>query len=755
MSLTTGLRLAQYEIVAPIASGGMGEVYRARDSRLGRDVAIKVMTAHVAADPLLRQRFESEARAVAALSHPSILSIYELGVVNGLPFAVMELLDGETVRQRVNAGALPWREAVDIAAAIAEGLSAAHAKGVIHRDLKPENLFLTRDGTVKILDFGLAAQRMPFGSAERTMPAVTPTAAGVVLGTFGYMSPEQVMGQPVDGRSDVFALGCVLYEMLTARRLFDGVTPQEVIANVLRDSSPELAAFDPQAPAQLRLIVARAVERPISRRFESAREFAVALRALLTGSGSGILLRTGARIRGKSLAVLPFLSPGGDQQIEYLTDGITESIINSLSQVANLRVVPRSLTFRYKGVEVDPATVGLALNVRTILTGRVIQQGDLLNIQAELVDTGNQSQLWGEQFRKKVSDLMAVQEEIAWQISEALRLKLTGQQRKRLKKRATVKPDAYDEYLRGRYHWNSWSADGFRRSLDHFERAIAIDPLYAAAWAGLGDSYCVMAYYGMAPPADLYPKARAAALKAIELDAELADPHVTLAVSALFWGWNWQEAIQTFEKATALNPQLARAHLLYALVFSTLGKHDEALRLARLARDLEPLSPVVNLGIPWALHFGGRQEESLLEARRVEELSPGFEEAGNLQMTCLEILERYDEVTAIMRRQSYWGVPVDADAVTQAFQEGGRSGYWNKRLELLQGVPETPAGHREYQIAMALGYLGRDDEAIDSLQRCINMRAGMCAFMNIDPNLESLHDHPRFAALVDQIGIGR
>ena len=375
---------------------------------------------------------------------------------------------------------------MDIAAAIAEGLSAAHAKGVIHRDLKPENLFLTRDGTVKILDFGLAAQRMPFGSAERTMPAVTPTAAGVVLGTFGYMSPEQVMGQPVDGRSDVFALGCVLYEMLTARRLFDGVTPQEVIANVLRDSSPELAAFDPQAPAQLRLIVARAVERPISRRFESAREFAVALRALLTGSGSGILLRTGARIRGKSLAVLPFLSPGGNQQIEYLTDGITESIINSLSQVANLRVVPRSLTFRYKGVEVDPATVGLALNVRTILTGRVIQQGDLLNIQAELVDTGNQSQLWGEQFRKKVSDLMAVQEEIAWQISEALRLKLTGQQRKRLKKRATVKPDAYDEYLRGRYHWNSWSADGFRRSLDHFERAIAIDPLYARGVGGAG-----------------------------------------------------------------------------------------------------------------------------------------------------------------------------------------------------------------------------------------------------------------------------
>ena len=330
---------------------------------------------------------------------------------------------------------------------------------------------------------------MPIGSIDRTLPALAHTEAGVVLGTFGYMSPEQVLGQPVDGRSDVFALGCVLYEMLSGRRLFDGVTPQEVLANVLRDSVPDFAPFDPTAPAELGLIVARAVTRDLARRFESARDLAMALRALLTGSGSGLSVRGISRAKGKSLAVLPFLNPGGNQQIEYLTDGITESIINALSQVSGLRVVPRSLTFRYKGLEVDPATVGLAMNARTILTGRVIQQGDQLNIQAELVDTASQSQLWGEQFRPRVSDLLTVQEEIAWQISEALRLKLTGHQRKRMKKRPTVKPEAYDEFLRGRYHWNSWSADGFRRSLDHFERAIGHDPLYAAAWAGLGDAY--------------------------------------------------------------------------------------------------------------------------------------------------------------------------------------------------------------------------------------------------------------------------
>jgi len=753
VSLSTGLRLAQYEIVAPIASGGMGEVYRARDSRLDRDVAIKVMAAHVAADPTLRQRFESEARAVAALSHPSILSIYELGVVNGLSFAVMELLDGETLRQRVAGGALPWREAAEIAASVADGLAAAHAKGVIHRDLKPENVFLTRDGSVKILDFGLAAQRMPIGSVDRTLPAVAQTQAGVVLGTFGYMSPEQVLGAPVDGRSDIFALGCVLYEMLSGRRLFDGVTPQEVIANVLRDSVPDLATVDPVAPAELRLIVARAVNRDITRRFDSAKDMAMALRALLTGSGSGLSVRGISRSRGKSLAVLPFMNPGKDQQIEYLTDGITESIINALSQVSGLRVVPRSLTFRYKGLEVDPATVGLALNARTILTGRVIQQGEQLNIQAELVDTANQSQLWGEQFRPRVSDLMTVQEEISWQISEALRLKLTGSQRKRMKKRATVKPEAYDEFLRGRYHWNSWSADGFRRSLEHFERAIGHDPLYAAAWAGLGDALCVMAYYGMGSPADLYPKAKAAAAKAIELDAELADPYVTLGVSALFWGWNWKESTEAFETATRLNPQLARVHLLYALLHSTLGRHDEALRLARLARDLEPLSPVVNMGIPWALHFANRREEALAEARRVEGLAPGFEEAGNLQIASLENLGRYEEAATIMKRQMCWGLPADGEALAEAARTGGKAAYWQKRLELLLPLPETPSGTREYQISLVLGFLGRIDEAIESLQKTIDVRGGMCAFIAIDPNLNPVRQHRRFGELVRQVGV--
>jgi eukaryotic-like serine/threonine-protein kinase len=749
--LTQGLKLAQYEVIAPLGAGGMGEVYRAHDSHLKRDVAIKIMAKHVASDPEMRRRFESEARAVAALSHPSILSIFELAIVDGVPFAVMELLEGESLRARLENGRMPWREAVEIAASVAEGLAAAHVKGIIHRDLKPENLFLTKSGGVKILDFGLALHKMPMkvGSAD---PTFLQTSPGVVLGTFGYMSPEQVLGQAVDGRSDVFALGCVLYEMLTGTRLFTGATPQEVIANVLSDSRPELGVIDPLAPSQLSTIVASTVDRTPARRFESASDLAMALRGLLTGSARSNVARGMSRSRGKSLAVLPFTSLGTDQQIEYITDGISESIINSLSQLPGLRVVPRSVTFRYKGAQVDPTTVGLALNARTILTGRVLQQRDELNIQVELVDTATESQLWGEQFRQTTSGLMAVQEAIAWQISEALRLKLSGAQKKKLKKKTTVDPEAYQEYLRGRYHWNSWTPEGFRRALEHFERAIGHDPLYAEAWAGLGDTFGAMAYYGLANPTDAYPRARAAALKAIGLNPDLADPHATLGITSMFHDWNWNDARASFKKAIALNPKLARAQLLYALYCTATGEHEEALRLMRTARELEPLSPVINIGTAWALHFANRPQDAIRESLRVEELSPGFEEAGNLRIGCLDSLGRHGEAAEIMMRQPCWGLPLDGKALKQAFDEGGAAAYWQRKLELLNEVEEVPSAARSLQTALSLLHLGRSDEAATMLERAVEKRTGMGVFLSVDPSFAALREHPVFLALLKRIG---
>lgn len=731
----------------------MGDVYRARDLRLGRDVAVKVMAAHIAADPEMRQRFETEARAIASLSHPSILSIYELILVEGRPAAVMELLEGETLRARIDRGPLSWREAVDIAAAVADGLAAAHAKGVVHRDLKPENVFLTSEGLIKVLDFGLALRRVPVAAGIGEEPTVQHTAAGIVLGTFGYMSPEQVLGEQVDGRSDVFSVGCVLYEMLSGRRLFTGETAQEVIANLLHDSLPDVTAFDPLAPVELRAIVRRCIDRNPARRFESARDLAMALRALLTGSARGTTAKRHGP-RGKSLAILPFINTSADPDIEYLIDGITESIINSLSQLAGLRVVPRSLVFRYKGLQADPATIGLALNARTILTGRVLQHGDVLNIQVELVDTLTESQLWGEQFRQRTSDLLTVQEEIAWQISEALRLKLTGAQKKKLRRRYTVNAEAHQEYLRGRYHWNQWTAESFRRALEHFERAIEHDPGYALALAGLGDALGALAYYGLIPQAEGFPRAQAAATRALELDPELADAHVTLALGLLFHEWDWSCAEREIKTALKLNPKLAMAHSVYALLLSSAGRHDRALEEARVARTLEPLSIFSGMGVCWALHFAGRFAEARDEARRVRELVPALEEAGNVLMNSYEQLGQLEDAAKLMVQQRCWGVDLDGEAVLEAYRTGGAPAYWKARLDVLDRAAPANLSHSSIQFQYAAVHLqlGQHDQAIAHLETLVDARFAGAVFVPADPVFKPLHADPRFRALARRIG---
>ena len=751
MALAPGTRLAQYEIVAPLGSGGMGQVYRARDLRLEREVAIKVMADHIAVDPEMRRRFETEAKAVASLSHPSILSIHELAVVEGKHVAVMELLEGETLRARAERGPLAWRDAVAISATIADGLAAAHAKGIIHRDLKPENIFLTRDGSVKILDFGLALQRLDALAVTAESPTLPHTTPGTVLGTFGYMSPEQVLGERVDGRTDIFALGCMLYEMLSGRRLFGGSTPQEVIANLLHNSLPDLSAFDPLAPVELRAIVSRTIDRDRSRRFESARDLAMALRSLLTGSASSSAARR--RPRGKSLAVLPFVNAGADAQYEYIIDGITESIINSLSQLNGIRVVPRSLVFRYKGLQADPATVGLALNARTILTGRVVQQGDVLNIQAELVDTANEAQLWGERFHQKITDLLTVQEEIAWQISEALRLKLTGAQKKRLRKRSTSNAEAHQEYLRGRYHWNSWSADGFQRALEHFERAIAHDPAYALGFAGLGDALAALAYYGAIAPADGFPRCRAAALRAIELDPELGDPHVTLAIERLFWAWDWAGAERELKSALKLSPKLALGHAVHALYLNACGRHDEALTEAIKSRELDPLSVFNNMAVVWTYHFAGRHTDAAREAGKTRELAPNLEEAGNVLISSFEALGRFDDAARLMSQQRSWGVSIDGAALAEAARSGGAAGYWRKRLELLQQADPARVPNYHFGMAMVCQHLDDSGRALDHLERAVDAHAGGAVFVAVDPCFMALRGNPRYEAIVRRVGV--
>jgi TolB-like protein len=580
----------------------------------------------------------------------------------------------------------------------------------------------------------------------------------VILGTFGYMSPEQVTGEHVDARSDLFALGCVIHEMVSGRPKFGGGTPQEVIAQLLNDSGPDASAAA-IAPPELGAIVARCTARQPARRFDSASDLGSALRALLTGSmtsASGSESKR-SRAKGKSLAVLPFVNAGADPSTEYLTDGISENIINSLSQLEGLRVVPRSLVFRYKGLQADPATIGLTLNARTILTGRVSQQGDYLIIQAELVDTTTESQLWGEQFRPKLTDLANVQQEIAWQISEALRLKLTGAQKKRLRKRATVNPEAYQEYLRGRYFLNAWSPEAFRRALEHFERSIEHDPTYAPAYAGLGDTLGSMSYYGFITAEDGFPRAQAAAERAVALDPDLADAHSTLALGAIFHRWNWEESERHFRQSIKLNPKLASARAFYALLLASAGRHDEALAQARAGREIDPLSPLLNMSVGWVLYFAGRCEEAVTELMRTLELHRGdaADEPHSVVIAAYELLGRFQDAARVASAHAMFGIPVSGAALLQAWQAEGAPGYWKERLAALDRAADTALPMIHYNYASVLTQLGREQEAVDHIRTLVEMHHGSCVFFGVEPAFRGLHDRPDFDALLARIDVPR
>jgi eukaryotic-like serine/threonine-protein kinase len=749
MALAAGTQLRQYEIVEPLGAGSMGEVYRAHDSRLGRDVAIKVLPGHLAGDPYIRSRFESEARAIAALSHPNLLSIHEFTLAHDTPFAVMELLEGETLRQRLEAGPLPWRRALEIVQLVADGLAAAHAKGIIHRDLKPDNIFLTRQGAVKILDFGLASRSPVTAAPAGASPTLADTLPGMVLGTIGYMSPEQLRGLPADARSDLFSLGCVLYETLTGRMPFAAPNAQETIAATLRDPVPALPHLKPAAPPELARIVEHCLARPAERRFASARDLVLAIQGLLQGSGpvSVPAGRTRAR-RGKSIAVLPFENAASDPATEYLADGLTESIINMLSQLPGLRVVPRTMVFRYKGATVDPGAVALALNTRTLLIGRLVPRGDAITIQAELVDAASESQIWGEQYRRPIGDLMALQEEIAWHISEALRIRLTGEQKKQLHRRPTVSTAAYEEYLRGRFHWNTWTPEGFLTAAGHFERAIEIDPRYALAWSGLGDAYGALAYYGYVESHEGFPKAASAAQRALELDTRLPEAHLTQALCQLFYSWRPREAEKSFRRAIELKPTLAIAHTFLGFCLNVQGRAGEAIEEARHGRSLDPLALVSNMTLAWVLFQARHFDEALAQARHTLALDPSFGEGHAVASAVLEQQGRYAEAARHAAGcLQIAGMPEDdAAAAAARLDPSSAETYWRTKLALL-----ADAG-RQYRVmpmlvAVAHAGLGERDAAVDLLEQIVEARAGYAVFMPRDPLLESLHGFPRFEAL--------
>src|SRR5262245_42534765 len=493
----------------------MGEVYRATDPRLGRQVALKVLPERLLADPDALARFQHEARAVAALSHPNIVAIHDVGTEGAIAYVVLELLEGETLRAFLDRRSGGWRAGVEWVAAAAEAIAAVHAKGLVHRDLKPDNLFLTADGILKILDFGLASNFAVSGDERTRAPS---NDRGFALGTIGYISPEQARGRPVTAATDFFSLGCILYEVLTGTRAFQRETVADTLSAILNDPL-EFGSASGQWPEELMRITERCVAKSPVQRFQSGRELATALRAALKGDPH--------ETTADSIAVLPFTSPGGTDA-EYLSEGIADTLINNLARIPRLRVVPRSTVFRYKNTDLDLPAIAQELQARLLLTGKVMQRSDRLMVQADLVDAAALQQLWGERFNRPAADIFYVEDEIARQIIEQLRLKLSTAEKRRLATRDTDDPAAYDLYLKARHHWGRRTPDSIQRAIGHFEDAIGLDPNFARAWAGLADTRILFAWYGAGVLRELFESAITAARTAVSVDPELGEAHAAL-----------------------------------------------------------------------------------------------------------------------------------------------------------------------------------------------------------------------------------
>jgi serine/threonine-protein kinase len=759
------MRLGPYQILAPLGQGGMGEVYRAKDVRLDREVAVKVVPEQLAQNPDRLARFEREAKAVAALAHPNILVLYDVGQEQGIPFAVTELLEGITLRGRLAAGAVPWREALAIAAAVAEGLASAHAKGIVHRDIKPENLFLTADGRVKILDFGLARVESPVSSKLETgtyIPARTDP--GTVVGTIGYMSPEQLCGLPADARSDLFALGCVLYELVAGKHPFQGRTAAETAAAILHAELPRLGSLGADVPPEVEQVIRHCLAKEPGQRVPSARDLAFALRALLSGSDASASPPPTTLYRPKaprqrrqaisSLAVLPLANTNVDPDTEYLSDGITESIINLLSQLPGLRVMARSTAFRYKGRDVDAQEVGRALKVRAVLTGQIFQRDKRLIIKMELVDVKDGSQLWGEGYNRELSDILAVEKAIAQEITEKLRLRLTGKQKRMLSRPRTQNAEAYQCYLKGRHHWNKRTAEGLKKSIKLFEQAIDIDPTYALAYTGVADAYLNLGGWGHVAFREAYPRAKAAALRALAIDETLAEAHVSLAMVQKEYDWDWPAAGREYERALELNSNYAVAHQWYGEYLAAMGRHQEAIGAFKRAIDLDPLSLIIHASLGRHGYYFARQyDEAIAQLQKTLDMDENFWVARLWLGWTYANIGRLSE--ALAELQTARRLDNNLEIVATLGYTYGRAG---QRHEAQQMLDELQQLSQKRYVSPMLGALiavgmGEHERALGWLEQCYADRAQMMSELKAEPAFDPLRGDPRFVALLRRVGL--
>jgi len=836
MSLAAETQLGRYQIRSLLGAGGMGEVYLAHDTSLNRKVALKVLPVEVAANQDRMRRFKQEATAAASLNHPNIAHIYEIGDAEGFNFIAMEYIEGTTLRAKIHHEPEELPKLLRILQHVAEGLAKAHASGIVHRDLKPDNIMITSDGHAKVLDFGLAKlveSQTNTGSEEPTI--LQHSTPGLILGTMGYMSPEQAQGKTreIDHRSDIFSFGCILFEAITGQKAFAGKDQIEVLNKIIREPAPPLAAFNPDAPADLQRIVRRCLAKDPDERYQTIKDVALELKEVrremqenaataapsvsstseartmwqsettrvqsappltaeppsspstrassaefivselrqhktATVIGAVIVLIVVAavafgirsylhaentEVAVESIAVIPFVNQDNDPSSEWISDGLTESIINNLTQLPNLKVIARSSVFRYKGKQVDPLAVGKELGVRAVLTGRLMHRGESMLISTELIDIRDNKQIWGEQYERQLADMLSVQREIAREITNNLRPRLSGVEQSRMDKQYTANPEAYQLYLKGRFYWNKRTAADMQKAIPFFQQAIEKDANYALAYSGLADSYALLTVYSNAPPRELMPKAKEAALKALALDDKLAEGHASLAQIVEYYDYDFATAEREYRRALELNPNYATGHQWLAEHLSTIKRFDEALAEIRRALELDPLAPIINRVYGDIFVDSRRYDEGIEQYEKTIDLDPNFGTAYFFLGRAYEAKGMYDQAVEAYTKAAK--AATTPEKTLKEFAEIYRTSGWKAYVQanLDRAIHAEKVTLPAFLLASFYARLGQSDDAIKWLEKAYEERDFRVITISVSFEFDSLRNDPRFKDLVRRVGL--